>query len=397
MRQTLSRFVLDLSSRKFRWSRLRLLALVATVIVTAQLSPARATDLNPLRVIKDQDPNFNTLFVDVVNDEILVGNDAQENLQVYSRSADGVVAPLREIAGHKTFITFPGQVIIDPVHNEIWNVGNDIADLITVYPRTASGDVAPIRRIDGKKSQIRFNRSWGIALDLANDELFVSHQKRHQISVFARTTNTDADPNATAKRTIVGSATGLANPHGIFVDAKANEIYVANLGYKMTQDRKTGLPVGSTRPPSITVYARTAKGNAAPLRAIQGPKTKLDNAKPIFVDSERHEIVVADGSPTNALLFFSQKAKGNVAPIRMIQGENTGLSDPSGVFVDTVHHEVLVANWGNHTISVYPSGAGGNVKPLRVISPTRSRVAAGIGNPGAIYVDPERDEIGVAN
>jgi len=107
--------------------------------------------------------------------------------------------------------------------------------------------------------------------------------------------------------------------------------------------------------------------------------------------------VVANGSPTHALLFFDQKANGNVAPIRVIQGENTELRDPTGVFVDTIHHELLVANWGNHTITVYPSGASGNVKPQRVISPTKSRVAAGIGNPGAIYVDPERDEIGVAN
>src|SRR6516165_4316947 len=208
------------------------LFLLASVIATAELSPANATDVTPLRVIKDQDPNFNTLSLDLVNDEILVGNDAQETVQFYSRSAQGIVAPLREIAGQKTFITFPGQVIIDPVHNEISNVGNDIADLITVYPRTASGNVAPIRRIDGKRSQLRFNRSWGMALDNTNDELFVTHQKRNQISVFARTTNTDADKHATAKRTIKGSATGLANAHGIFVDVKANEIYVANLGHE---------------------------------------------------------------------------------------------------------------------------------------------------------------------
>ena len=107
--------------------------------------------------------------------------------------------------------------------------------------------------------------------------------------------------------------------------------------------------------------------------------------------------MVADGSPTDALLFFDQKAEGNAAPIRVIQGSDTGLSNPTGVFVDAKHNEVLVANWSNHTITVYPRGAGGNVKPIRVISPTKSRVAVGMGNPGAIYVDPERDEIGVPN
>src|SRR5713101_1589768 len=319
------------SRQRIGLSKLRLVALALSVVTTAELSPAKATDVPPLRVIKDQDPNFDTLWVDLVNNEILVGNDAQETLQVYSRSAQGVVAPLREIKGEATFITYPGQVIVDPAHNEIWSVGNDISDLITVYSRTAVGNVAPIRRIDGKKSQLKFNRSWGIALDTANDELFATHQKRNQISVFARTMNTDTDPKATAKRTIQGPATGLAEPHGIFVDA------------------------------------------------------------------ERHEIVVADGSPTDALLFFDQKASGNAAPIRIIQGSDTGLSNPTGVFVDAKHDEVLVANWSNHTITVYSRGAGGNVKPIRVISPTRSRVSVGIGNPGAIYVDPERDEIGVPN
>src|SRR5215471_9264573 len=262
-------------------SRLRGFALAACALVALDISPARATD--------------------VPHDEILVGNDAQETLQVYSRSAQGVVAPLREIGGTKTFLTFPGQVIIDPAHNEILNVGNDIADLITVYSRTASGNVAPIRRIDGRRPQLRFNRSWGMSLDLANDELFVSHQKRNQISVFSRTTNTDLDRNATSKRTIKGPATQLGNVHGIFVDAKANEIYAVNLGHEVTKDPTDGLPRGSTHLPSITVYARNAKGNAAPLRTIQGPNTKLDNAKPIFVDTERHEIVVASGSPSDAL------------------------------------------------------------------------------------------------
>ena len=373
------------------------MVVAACAVVLVDFAPARATDVVPLRVIKDQDPNFNTLWVDLVHDEILVGNDAQETLQVYSRSANGLVAPLREIKGEATFITYPGQVIVDSAHDEIISVGNDIADLITVYPRKAVGNVAPIRRIDGKKSQLRFNRSWGIALDTVNDELFATHQKKNQISVFARTVNTDKDPKAGAKRTIHGSATGLAEPQGIFVDPKANEIYVVNLGRKVEVDKATGLPVGSTAPPSITVYPRNARGNVAPLRTIQGSSTQLDNVKPIFVDAGRHEIVVAAGSPTNALLFFEQKASGNAAPIRVIQGDETGLSDPTGVFVDEKHDEVLVANWSNHTIAVYPRGAGGNVKPTRVISPTKSRIAVGMGNPGAIYVDPDRDEIGVAN
>jgi NHL repeat-containing protein len=394
------------SRHKGGLSTLRLVALAALVIVGASVVAADAADIKPRRIIRDRDPNFNTLWVDTVNNEILVGNDAQESLQVYSRTANGLVAPLREIKSppatdttvpHNTFVTFPGQVIIDPVNNEILSVGNDIADLITTYTRTADGNVAPIRRINGRlQTAGRFNRSWGLALDTVNDEIAVTHQKRNRISIFARTANSDTNPATAPKRTVSGSRTGLADPHGVFIDTTVNEIYVVNSG-EAAPANAAGTRDGVNGAPSITVYARTASGNVTPKRTIQGNLTQLDHARPLFVDSGRHEIVVANGSPTDAILFFDQNANGNVAPVRVLQGARTGLSNPTGVFVDAVNNELLVANWGNHTITVYPRGAGGDIKPTRVISPTKSRVAAGIGNPGAIYIDPERDEIGVVN
>ncbi len=351
------------------------------LLVGLALAPAQAGDVPPLRVIADKDPNFNTLWVDTVNDEIVVGNDAHETLQVYSRTANGVVAPLREIKGPKTFISFPGQVFIDPAHNEIWSVGNDIADLVTVYNRTADGDVAPIRQLSLKP--FRLNRTWGLFVDTVHNEVALTHQRRNAVTIWSRTAVAGGEP----LRTISGPDTGLANPHGVFIDTARNEIYVMNLGHTK----------GSTALPSITVYPRTARGNVAPLRTIQGPETRLDNCGQIFVDAQRGEIVVANGSPSNDILVFDQLAEGPAKPKRIIRGHRTGLSSPTGVFVDTVHNELLVANWGNHTITVYPRDARGNVPPLRFISPTTSRAAAGIGNPGAIYVDPVHDEIGVVN
>lgn len=355
------------------------------VVIVGGAGPASAADVAPLRTITDHDPNFNTLWVDTVNREILVGNDAHETLQVYSATARGVAAPLREIKGQRTFVSFPGQVFVDPVNDEIWSVGNDIADTITIYSRTADGDAAPIRKINFKP--LRLNRTWGLAVDLVNDEVALTHQRRSRVTVWSRTTNTDVDPTATPLRTLSGAATQLADPAGVFIDPVSNEMYVVNTGHR----------VGSITPPSITVYARTAAGNAAPLRIIQGLNTRLDNAKPIFVDTERREIVVANGNPSNALLFFDQDANGDVAPRRVIEGDQTGLSNPTGVFVDIEEGLIYVSNWGNHTITVYPRGAHGNHAPVRTISPTTSRVTAGIGNPGALFVDPVNDEIGVLN
>jgi hypothetical protein len=355
--------------------------LAGLLLMDLAASPARALDVPPLRVIADKDPNFNTLWVDTVNDEIVVGNDAHETLQVYSRTANGVVAPLREIKGPKTYVSFPGQVFIDPAHNEIWSVGNDIADLVTVYDRKADGDIAPIRQLSLKP--MRLNRTWGLFVDTVHDEVALTHQRRNAVTLWSRTAVTGGEP----LRTISGPDTGLANPHGVFIDTTRNEIYVMNLGHTK----------GSTALPSITVYPRAARGNVAPVRTIQGPETRLDNCGQIYVDAQRGEIVVGNGSPSNDVLVFDQLADGPARPKRIIRGHRTGLSSPTGVFVDVVHDELLVANWGNHTITVYPRDAHGDVPPRRLISPTTSRVTAGIGNPGAIYVDPVHDEIGVIN
>ncbi len=341
----------------------------------------QAADMPPLRAVADTAPNFNTLSVDTVNNEILVGNDAQETLQVYSRTANGVVAPLREIAGPNTRITFPGQVVVDPVNNEIWSVGNDIADQATVYERRANGDVAPLRTLSWKA--VRLNRAWGLFVDTLNDEVVVPHQKLNQITVWHRLAETGEPP----LRTISGALTNLANPHGVFVDAAADEIYVMNLGHS----------AGSMTAPYITVYNRLDSGNVAPKRTIQGALTGLNNSKAIFVDTVNGEIVTGNGSPSDAVLVFSASANGDVVPLRTLQGALTGLSNPTGVFVDTVNDELLVANWGNHTITVYRRAASGDAAPIRTITPATTQVAVGIGNPGAIYVDTDNDEIGVTN
>jgi DNA-binding beta-propeller fold protein YncE len=103
-------------------------------------------------------------------------------------------------------------------------------------------------------------------------------------------------------------------------------------------------------------------------------------------------------SGKDAVLFFDRDAAGDVAPVRAIEGLRTGLSGPSGVFIDTKHDELWVTNWNNHTATVYPRMANGDVAPLRVIrSAPRGAPAVGLGNPGAVVYDPKRKEILVPN
>ncbi len=143
---------------------------------------------------------------------------------------------------------------------------------ITVYSRTANGDVAPLRTISGAATGLQNPR--GLAVDPVNNQVFVVNVDTDDangppqpptVTVHSRTANGNIAP----LRTITGAATGLQSPIGLAVDTGINEVLVANFGS----------PIEGQPPlPAITVYARTASGNAAPLRVISGPATGLDGA-----------------------------------------------------------------------------------------------------------------------
>jgi len=66
--------------------------------------------------------------------------------------------------------------------------------------------------------------------------------------------------------------------------------------------------------------------------------------------------------------------------------------------VDAAHNEVWVTNWGDHSATVYPRTAQGNVAPLRTIRTAPPHTPqSGLGNPGAVAYDPVRQEIAVPN
>ena len=88
-------------------------------------------------------------------------------------------------------------------------------------------------------------------------------------------------------------------------------------------------------------------GNVAPLRIISGPATGLLNPSGLAVDTVNNEILVANiGSITadsSSITVYSRTANGDAAPLRTISGAATGLAQPIGLAVDTVNNEVLVA------------------------------------------------------
>ena len=230
-------------------------------------------------------------------------------------------------------------------------------------------------------------RVYGFHVDEQNDEIALGFEKRDFIDadghaslgsvVIVNRGGADFSKLGTAKRWLRGAHTGLADPHGLWIDVSHDEIFVANFGH---------LPGRAPQPPSITVYDRLANGDVAPKRTIQGSRTHLGMPIKVFVDDKNNESIVADDQ--EGILVFDRLANGDATPRRMIASHNM----PNGVFVDNANDELVVANWEHRSIEFYPRNWNNpRPAPKRVIEVAPDVPVIGLGNPGALAF--ARDEI----
>jgi DNA-binding beta-propeller fold protein YncE len=128
---------------------------------------------------------------------------------------------------------------------------------------------------------------------------------------------------------------------------------------------------------SFTVYARTATGNAAPLRTLSGPATGLNGPFGLAVDTANNELMVTNFFG-KSITVYPRTASGSTTPIRVLAGVLTGLNFPLGLAVDAVHDELMVTNVGNNSVTVYPRTASGSIAPIRTLQGN----STGLVNPG---------------
>jgi DNA-binding beta-propeller fold protein YncE len=127
---------------------------------------------NPTRSIAGQ----NTLFTrtmhdmayDAVHDEIIVPQFFAFAILTFAGNADGNVAPIRKIFGPKTTMRVPQAVAVDPIHNELFVPGHDGDNRVLVFSREANGDVAPLRVLETDREPAR------VAVDPVRNLLVVS-------------------------------------------------------------------------------------------------------------------------------------------------------------------------------------------------------------------------------
>jgi DNA-binding beta-propeller fold protein YncE len=256
-------------------------------------------------------------------------------------------------------------IALDVVNNEIF-VADAKKDAITVYQRTAGGNAEPARSISGSSAGL--SGPCSIAVDPSSKEILIGNRFDNSITTYKKTSSGEDVP----LRRIAGSATGISDPRSLFVDVTNNEIYVAN---------------NSARRGSVTVYARTANGNVAPLRTIAGESTELDGPRALSVDTTHNELFVLSGEK---IIVYARTDDGNVAPLRTVSGDATRLRVPQAIVVDGLHDEIIVADGPTNELTVYRRTAAGDAAPLRSIS-------GWLEYPYGLSYDAKSDKIAVMN
>lgn len=372
-----------------------------------EVKRAEVAQRRPLRTIGDPSASFSAVGVDPIRNEVVLQDENHFRILVYNRTANTppgatMTEPKRFIGGDQTNLALNCALYIDPKNGDIYSVNNDSIDSIVVFSRQAEGNVSPDRKLHTPHG------TFGIAVDEENQEMFLTVEHDSAVVVYRKMAQGEDSPI----RLIQGDRTGLADPHGIAVDPENDWIFVANHGsvHRVAEDsenpgranwpldRNRAVPgSGKTLPPSITVYTRTASGDASPLRVIQGPKTQLNWPAALAIDIERGELYVANDM-ADSVLVFSTSADGDAAPIRVLKGPKTLIRYPNGVALDLVNDELWIANFGNHAATVYKRDAYGDTPPLRVIrsGPLNANVPA-LGNPFPVAFDTKRREILVPN
>ena len=351
------------------------------------------------RLVYDPHPTFNGMAIDPANNVVVLSDENRGSLLTYHLSDGGLekgtTEPRRHIAGSKVNLGFIAGVTVDPGRREMYTVNNDGGGLV-VHSYDGHGDVTPVRRLTVP------HQSWGLSLDVKNNELAVTSQQYQGISIFSRTATKTDRP----MRTIRGDKTMLADPHGVFLDPAAREVYAANHGNwtEMRTYSADGPPllVGEYTPgrfeqPSIRVYEAAANGNMPPIRTLQGKKTKLAWPMGLTVDAEAGELAVANYG-TNEILIYSKSANGDVGPSRVLGGDKTGIVGPIAVQIDRKNDEIWVANYGDHTAVVFDRTANGNVPPKRIMrNAPAGTPTTGFTNASAAAYDSKRDQLLVPN
>src|SRR5947199_5503296 len=181
--------------------------------------------LKPIRWIHDPYAAFSSVAVDPINNEVVMTDENLFQILVYNRTTTTpptarLTEPKRIIAGLNTKIEFQCGLYIDPTNGNIYAVNNDTVDTLVIFDRNAKFNTPPTRELYTPHG------TFGIAVDEAAQEMFLTLQHDSAMVVFRKYAQKDESP----LRLLQGDATGLADPHGIALDSKDGWVFISNHG-----------------------------------------------------------------------------------------------------------------------------------------------------------------------
>jgi hypothetical protein len=134
--------------------------------------------------------------------------------------------------------------------------------------------------------------------------------------------------------------------------------------------------------PQIAIFARSAKEDTPPLRAIEGQGSLLGRTMHDIAFDGIHDEIVVTSPLTQAILSFRGAANGEEPPLRVIQGDKTlikGVGATGKVSIDPVHNEIYLAT-PDQQILVFNRTDNGNVAPKRILSGPNTMLSLGKQN-----------------
>jgi 6-phosphogluconolactonase (cycloisomerase 2 family) len=274
----------------------------------------------------------------------------ENSVTVYPLKANGNVAPVQQLSGSNTGLKYVWGVAVDDAHNIYaanYEGSLDPEGDLTVYASGSNGNVAPTASIEGTSSGDEMFNPSGIALDAA-DNIYATGYISKSISVYAPGSNGTPTPI----QYIEGGNTEISQPTSLAV-APDGMMYVTNWNTM-----------------AVTVYAPGANGDVAPIRTISGSKTGIYHPSSVAVDRKGMIYVASagEGSPAGCCVtVYAKDANGDVAPIRSISGSNTEIDGPNGIALDS-DDNVYVTDYFTNSVTEYVKNANGNVAPIRTIS-----------------------------
>ena len=191
----------------------------------AEQRPVLVVDKAPVRVIEDDNASFNAIAMDKDGAEVFISNNnkaSTPSILVYPaefKSTERVMEPKRRIGGPTARLGDICGLALSPQNKEIYTVHGEETEM-KVFPLEGNGDLSASRSLTVAHG------SADVFLDTKNDELFITTEHINKITVYRRTAQGSDKP----VRFIQGPHTGIADPHGIYVDADTDEMFVTNYG-----------------------------------------------------------------------------------------------------------------------------------------------------------------------